>query len=298
MTPSNSTRPGSEITPWTEPAQRVQMYQDHYAKLLPSHIDAGQWVRLAQGALRRNQDLAIAALNSPESLIEALSDAARQGLEPGTDEYYLVPRKEKGVPEVQGITGYMGYIELMYRAGAVSSVIAEVVYTNDVFQYRPGREERPIHEIDWDADDRGEIRFSYAYAIMLNGSTSKVVVINKKQIERIKASSSGSSSKYSPWVNDPAAMWLKSAVRQLRKWVPTSSEWRREQVRAVQDVQAEQASPAAKATITQTQPLPPVSQQKRVHPGTGEVMNEAYDAEPETEDGWPEVAQPGGEQRD
>ena len=34
-------------------------------------------------------------------------------------------------------------------------------------------------------------------------------------------------------------MWLKSAVRQLRKWVPTSAEYIREQMRAVRDVAAE-----------------------------------------------------------
>jgi recombination protein RecT len=35
-------------------------------------------------------------------------------------------------------------------------------------------------------------------------------------------------------------MWLKSAVRQLAKWVPTSAEYMREQLRAVRDVATEQ----------------------------------------------------------
>jgi recombination protein RecT len=35
---------------------------------------------------------------------------------------------------------------------------------------------------------------------------------------------------------------LKSAVRQLQKWVPTSSEYIREQLRAVADVTAEHAA--------------------------------------------------------
>jgi recombination protein RecT len=103
----------------------------------------------------------------------ALMDAARLGLEPGTEQYYLTPRKVKGRLEIQGIRGYQGEIELIYRAGAVSSVIVEVVYSNDKFRVRPGRDERPIHEIDWDADDRGELRLVYAYAVMKDGATSR-----------------------------------------------------------------------------------------------------------------------------
>jgi hypothetical protein len=88
--------------------------------------------------------------------LAALLDAARLGLEPGTEQYYLTPRKVKGRLEILGIVGYQGYIELMYRAGAVSSVVAEVVYSNDKFTVPAGPDERPVHEIDWDADDRGD----------------------------------------------------------------------------------------------------------------------------------------------
>ena len=44
-------------------------------------------------------------------------------------------------------------------------------------------------------------------------------------------------------------MWLKSAARQLAKWVPTSAEYIREQLRAVRDVAAErpQVAPASAA---------------------------------------------------
>ena len=52
---------------------------------------------------------------------------------------------------------------------------------------------------------------------------SKVVVLNRAEVMKIKASSQGSSSQYSPWNTNEPAMWLKSAVRQLAKWVPTSA---------------------------------------------------------------------------
>ncbi|MGV9744621.1 recombinase RecT [Rhodococcus zopfii] len=230
------------------PRGMIAAYQSDFQTVLPSHVKPETFVRLAQGALKKGRkdrsgrtDLEIAASNNPSVFMAALLDAARLGLEPGTEQFYLTPRKVKGQLEILGVVGYQGIIELMYRAGAISSVVAEVVYTNDSFRYQPGRDETPNHEIDWDADDRGKLRLVYAYARMKDGSFSKVVVMNKADIERIKKSSQGSSGDYSPWTQHEAAMWLKSAVRQLSKWVPTSAEYVREQLRAVRDVQSEGA---------------------------------------------------------
>jgi recombination protein RecT len=228
------------------PSALVKQYTPDFAAVLPSHITKPEtWVRLAQGALKKGRkqgdryELEIAASNNPGVFLAALLDAARLGLEPGTEQYYLTPRKVKGQLEILGIIGYQGHIELMYRAGAISSVVAEVVYANDKFSYRPGVDQRPNHEIDWDSEDRGALRLVYAYAIMKDGATSKVVVLNKAAISTIKKSSQGSDTDYSPWVKFEASMWLKSAIRQLQKWVPTSSEYIREQLRAERDVAAE-----------------------------------------------------------
>jgi len=253
----------------------VRSYSDFLVPVLPSHVKPEMWLRLAQSALRKGKkemamingqkvtgtELELAALNSPASLGAALTEAARLGLEPGTEQYYLTPRKVKGNREILGIVGYQGYIELMYRAGAISSVIVECVFRRDVFVWKPGAldtqvpprwdgpQERPYHDIDWDLDDRGDLRLVYAYAIMQSGATSKVVVLNAAAIERIKKSSMGSDTSYSPWQQHEQAMWMKSAARQLAKWVPTSAEYIREQLRAVAEVKAETEpeAPAAPA---------------------------------------------------
>lgn len=253
----------------------VRQYENHFAQLLPSHVKAETWMRLATGALRKDENLAKAAASDPGAFMNALMHAARLGLEPGTEAYYLTPRKDKGKDTVLGIVGYQGIVELIYRAGAVSSVIVECVHERDSFSYTPGLNDRPIHTIDWDSPDRGALRLVYAYAIMRDGATSKVVVLNKADIDRIKASSQGSSSDYSPWVKHTAAMWMKSAVRQLSKWVPTSSEFLRDQLRAVATVQAEHAN-------VQAAPL-------NVDLETGVI-----DGELEDSGSWPAVATPGG----
>ena len=211
------------------PADLIARHAVDFGTVLPSHVHAPVWVRVAQAAVRKDANLMQAAAANPGSLMNSLLNAARLGLEPGTEEFYLTPRTSKNAPggkEVLGIVGYQGIIELMYRAGAVSSVVAEVVYANDEFDYQPGRDETPRHVIDWDSEDRGDLRLVYAYARMHSGSVSKVVVLNRAEVNKIKASSQGSTSQYSPWRTNEAAMWLKSAVRQLRKWVPTSAEHR------------------------------------------------------------------------
>jgi recombination protein RecT len=245
------------------PSSLIQQYKADFATVLPSHVKPDTWVRLATGALRRDPKLLEAATNNPASLMSALLHAARLGLEPGTEQYYLTPRRNKDSgPEVLGIVGYQGEIELMYRAGAVSAIIVEVVRQADRFEYSPGRHDRPVHEIDWDADDRGPLRLVYAYAVMKDGATSKVVVLNKHHIAAARASSQGSDKPYSPWQKHEEAMWLKTAAHRLRKWVPTSAEYR----------STVQASAAQALDVEQRRELPaPAS--VRVDTSTGEVID-------------------------
>ncbi|MEU5668981.1 recombinase RecT [Micromonospora sp. NPDC047753] len=296
------------------PAGLIKQYSDSFAQVLPSHVKPATWVRLAQGALKKGKraddgrfELEIAAANNPGVFLAALLDAARQGLEPGTEQYYLTPRSVGGRLEILGITGYQGHIELMYRAGAVSSVVAEVVRERDEYEYAPGQLDRQHpprwvgpQEIPWHKKaggnfggetQRGKLIGVYAYARMLNGAVSRVIELGQDDIDRIKKSSQGSSSKYSPWVNHETAMWLKSSVRQLQKWVPTSAEFRREQLRAAAEAQRIATAPDAPegAAAVQSDYV------------DGEVVDDAP-ADPAgtdtaggfTEDDWPEAAQPGG----
>jgi recombination protein RecT len=207
------------------PAAVIEQYKPELALVAASHVKVDTFARLAVGALRQNEKLAAAAQSNPASLMSALMTAARLGLEPGTEQFYLRPIKRRGQPEVQGIVGYQGIVELIYNAGAASSVVVEVVRANDEFNYVPGLHERPVHKVDWFAD-RGDLVGVYAYAVMQGGATSKVVVLNRDHIARAKAKSDGADSEYSPWRTDEEAMWLKTAARRLGKWVPTSAEKR------------------------------------------------------------------------
>lgn len=215
----------------------LRLYWPQLRHLLPSHVKPEAWYAAVYAALyrgtnrsKRDQlDLITCADANPESLMFALFDAARQGLDPGTEQYYLTPRPNKnakGGREVLGIRGYQGEIELIYRAGAVSSVIVECVRRDDDYRYQRGVDQFPIHRFDpWVRKEaRGELVGVYAYCVMKDGACSRVVELNLDDIERAKRSSPTVNSDYSPWKTDEESMFLKTGVHRIQKFVPTSAE--------------------------------------------------------------------------
>lgn len=208
--------------------------RERFDAVLPHHIEAKSFVGLAESALYRDEKLMLAANNNPQAFFAALMRCASLGHRPGTEEFYLTPRKngKTGKLEILGIEGYRGIVERMYRSGAVASVIVREVCEKDQFSYVEGVDSKPRHEIDWFGMDRGKMIGVYAYAVMTSGAVSRVVVLNAADVAKAKAKSDGASSEYSPWKNHERAMWWKTAARRLEPWVPTSVEFFKERVRA------------------------------------------------------------------
>lgn len=219
------------------PRDLIMRHSAEFTGVLPTHIQGQQgeaWLRLAAGALKtgkfnsdRNMfELEVAASNNPAAFMQSLRKAASMGLQPGTDQYYLTPVRNKdngGRTEILGIVGYKGYIELMYRGGHVASVIVQTVHEGEEFDFVQGRDVMPMHHVDWRAK-RGKLELVYAYAKMHSGAVSNVVILNEDDIEGIKKKSASAKYGNSPWQTDTRAMWLKSAVRRLQTWVPWSIE--------------------------------------------------------------------------
>jgi recombination protein RecT len=201
----------------------LRQRQDDIAMAAATHIKPSAIIRVTQGALRRDPKLAAAAIANPFSLLNALLDCARLGHEPDTDDYYLVPFGD----EVTGIEGYKGIIERMYRAGGVTSVVAQVVHLFDRYTPR-GQNEPPWHEYDDFAPprERGPMRGAYAYAILREGQCSQVIRMGHDEIMQHKAMSRGSGKPDSPWQKWESSMWKKTVLRALEPYVPTSTEYR------------------------------------------------------------------------
>lgn len=267
MTTTNNTVSNAIAKRDNSPSAMVGQYESDFATVLPSHIKAATYVRLAQGVLRRDKNLARLAQQNPASLMQALLECARLGHEPGTEAFYLVPMGN----EIEGWEGYRGTIERMFRAGAISTVKAEVVHANDRFDYRPGSMDRPDHDVDW-FGDRGPVIGAYAYAVFHNGATSRVVVLNRAYLDKVRKESKGSDKSSSPWQKWEESMVLKTVLKRLEPFVPTSAEYRESVVRDA----AELAKARAEATTTAPEApadLPPPG----VDPDTGVIDAEVID---------------------
>ncbi|WP_199827572.1 RecT family recombinase, partial [Streptomyces xylophagus] len=124
------------------------------------------------------------------------------------DTYHFVPFGNK----VTGIEDYKGEIERMYRAGAVVSVKAEIVYKNDTYDFDEQTMDRPRHVRDRFAgkSTRGRMVGVYAYAVMRGGALSRVVEMGEEEVLEHKAASRSGNGADSPWTKWPRSMWLKT----------------------------------------------------------------------------------------
>lgn len=278
----------------------IAKYQGTFDRLLPAHMPAETFVGLAAGALWKNQDLAAAALANPDSFLVALRDCARLGHQPGTDEYALTVRKVNKIPSVLGIEQYQGVIERMFRGGAVVAVHAEVVCTGERFV--PAQLGAPQHIVDdWLNRDTttGNLIGAYAYAVLEGGVCSRVMSMGKAEIMRHREVAATEKIWDGPFGK---SMWLKTVVHELEKWVPTSSEYRREQARAAAEMQRAMQQPTqapAAASPSAASDPQTVDGSFTVHDDRSEAVAQAVqvDANPlpavdQPEQDWPDTAQP------
>lgn len=229
-----STRDASEKG--GELAKVVSSGRPYYQQVLPSHMRIDTFLQLAQGYLKRPgkeaDRLRQVFAQNPHDGMRALRKCAYLGLVPG-ETFHLLPFGGKN-PTIVGVTDYKGEIELIMRSAGVSSVRARVVYKNDKFDYDPASLEAPRHVPagGWFATekDRGDPVGAYAYAVMPDGRCSQVIVMSREEIEKIRDASpmwrkadqeQRATSTWTVWWD---RMWIKTAVHQLHKWVPTSVE--------------------------------------------------------------------------
>ncbi len=201
-------------------AQLIERQKPEIARALPRHLNPDRMARIATTTLRQTPQLARC---TPESFLGALMSAAQLGLEPGPlGEAYLVPFRDgkSGNYQVQFIPGYKGLIKLAWQSGRLADIWAEVVYANDEFDYTLGLERTLTHKPA--KSNRGEPEYVYAVAKLKDGGTP-FVVLSFEEVESIRSRSKAS--KAGPWVSDWAAMARKTAIKQLSKWLPMSSEF-------------------------------------------------------------------------
>lgn len=182
-------------------------------------IDPAYWRQVLLGAVRH--DMTLVTECDPGSLIAAVQSCANVGLFPDRQNghVYLLPfwngkTKRK---EVMFLLGYRGMIELALRNKIVESVIARAVHGGDEFYYELGTSES-IRHVPAMSNKRGR-ELSHVYAICRFRDRPPIfVVMDKGEVDAVRSRAKAQDS--GPWVTDYAAMAMKSAVRNLSRWIP------------------------------------------------------------------------------
>lgn len=194
-------------------------WQAKIRRALPSHVKPERMLRVIQTALSRNPSLASC---TKVSLFGAIVTASQLGLEVNTPmgHAYLVPFRNKGQMECQLIIGYMGYIDLAWRSDRILDIYAEVVREGDEFLYEMGLERKLVHRPKFG----NKKPLTHVYAVCnIKGGGRAFVVLDKSEVMQAKSVSKSPNTVWNT-ENEPA-MWKKTAVRQLRKWIPQSVEF-------------------------------------------------------------------------
>lgn len=196
--------------------QLIENMRPEIARALPKHMDPDRIARIAITLIGSNPKLAAC---TSESFLGALMTASQLGLEPGPlGEAYLVPYGNK----VTFIPGYKGLIKLAWQSEQLKHIDAHEVYEGDDFDYAYGLEPFLRHKPT--RGKRGPVTDVYAVATFLNGG-SAFVVMGIDDVEAIRKRSKASQD--GPWVTDWNAMAKKTALRQLSKFLPMSTELRK-----------------------------------------------------------------------
>jgi recombination protein RecT len=201
----------------TDPTIKAQM-----AMALPKHMTSDRLARIALTEVRKTPALGKC---DQASFLGAIMQCAQLGIEPGSalGHAYLLPfdNRKKGITEVQFILGYRGMIDLARRSGQILSIEARAVYTADKFHVSLGLNPDLTHEPDWEAEDRGPMRFVYAVAKLRDGGT-QFDVMSRADIEKVRQKSRAGQS--GPWVDHYEEMAKKTVIRRLFKYLPMSIE--------------------------------------------------------------------------
>ena len=206
-----------------------QSIADAIKDLAPRHLKPERMIRMVLAAASRNQTLLKC---TQKSILKSAIEASALGLDCSglLGRGYMVPYKNKyltksaghDVYEAQFMPGYLGLCDLARRGGEVQSIRAKAVYESDEFTYCEGLAPNVEHVPSLTGDKtRAALRYVYAVAQYKEGHTD-FMVMTVPEVEQHRMRSRAKDN--GPWQTDYVAMALKTAVRQLCKWLPQSVE--------------------------------------------------------------------------
>lgn len=199
------------------------------------HISFERECIFAKHIVNNNNYLADIAVTNPKSFETAFLQLASSGLtlDPAQKQAYLVPRDGRVILDVS----YIGLSRMATDEGLCQNIVAELVFEKDVFKTN-GRRASPEHVFDPFAykgelvltntdrgaeGQRGIFRGAYVDYLMKDGQ-NLVFFIDLQDLAQSRSKSDSwakeEKRQYSPWVQFPWKMVLKSAIKQSIHLIP------------------------------------------------------------------------------
>jgi phage RecT family recombinase len=153
---------------------------------------------------------------SPISIVHAINESARLGLEPMTEEAAIVVYS--GVATL--LPQWRGYVKRIRNSGEVVDFDCQLVYANDEFRWQAGTDAY-VHHIPA-LQERGDYWGAYAFAIMPSGRVIPEVM-NAADINTVRdqfGNKKSRSGKPLPWETSWGEMARKTVIRRLAKRLP------------------------------------------------------------------------------
>ena len=202
----------------------IKRMEPQIAKALPKAFEPERFTRIVYTALSSNPKLQEC---TPQSFLGAMMQAAQLGLEPNTPlgQAYLIPywNSKKRVFECQFQAGYKGILDLAYRTNLYKDIYAHVVYEKDYFEYELGLDQKLVHKPAMVG--RGKPIAYYAVYHLINGGYGMFVMSYDDVVNyRNRYSPANKKGSSSPWDTDFDAMAKKTALIQVLKYAPKTTE--------------------------------------------------------------------------
>ena len=199
------------ISPLVAMQGTLEKMADKFTEALPRQMDVNKFISVAKLTLNKNPKLLQA---DKTSLMQTFMKAAQDGL-------YLDGKEAAAVQygqQVNYIPMVEGVIKVLHNSGLIKTISAEVVYSNDLFDYELGTAPKITHK-PLITGDRGKPICVYAVAVTTNGG-EYYEVMNMADIEKCRAVSKASSSPHSPWVKWFDQMAKKTVIHRIAKRLP------------------------------------------------------------------------------
>lgn len=199
----------------------LTMFKDNLPNVTGKHAEdaAKRFAKMVYTTICQNPTLQSCSV---PSIIKAASISASLDLDIDPRGLaYLVPYKNKGIMEAQFQIGYMGLIELAYRSGRVKAISAHCIYESEKDKVKIRRIDGRFeveHPFNYEPTT-GKIIAVYASA-EIEGLGSQTIVLRRDEVEKFRAVSKAPDSP--AWKNHESAMYKKTAIRQLAKFLPKS----------------------------------------------------------------------------